>query len=62
MQLPLVVWTGLGAALFFLAAIIVVKAKKLVKPKLRIKTHRTLAITGALIALVHLYLALRIYF
>ena len=61
MSLPFFGWFGVAAALFFLVAILTVSIKGLVKPKLRIKLHRTLALTGAALALVHIVLALRVY-
>ncbi len=62
MNLPFFGWFGVVAAIFFLAAILVVTIKGLVKPRLRIKVHRTLALVGVAFALVHIFLALRIYF
>lgn len=62
MNLPFFGWFGVAAAIFFLAAILVVTIKGLVKPRLRIKVHRTLALVGAAFALVHIFLALRVYF
>ncbi len=59
--LPTFGWFGVVAALFFLAAILVVSIKGLVKPKQRIKIHRALALTGSAFALVHIVWALSIY-
>ena len=41
---PILGWFGVVAALLFLAAILVVSIKGLVKPRLGIKSHRTLAL------------------
>ncbi len=60
-SLPFFGWFGVVAALFFLAAILTVSMKKLFKGRLRIKLHRALALIGAAFALVHIVLALRIY-
>lgn len=60
--IPYFGWFGVIAAFLFLAAILVVSIKGLVKPRLRIKVHRALALTGSAFALVHIVLALRVYF
>ncbi len=59
--IPFFGWFGVVAALLFLAAIATASIKGLVKPKLRIKIHRVVALTGAVFMLIHIYLALRIY-
>lgn len=61
-NLPFFGWFGLIAAILFLAAILVVTIKGLIKPRLRLKVHRTIALLGAAFALVHIFLALRVYF
>ncbi len=59
--LPFFGWFGVAAALFFIAAILVVMVKSLVKPRLRMKLHRILALVGAAFAIVHIYFALSVY-
>ncbi len=59
--LPFFGWFGVAAALFFIAAILVMMIKGLVKPRLRMKAHRILAILGAAFAVAHIYFALRVY-
>jgi DMSO/TMAO reductase YedYZ heme-binding membrane subunit len=60
--LPFFVWFGIIAALLFIAASVVVLRKGLVKPKAKMKVHKLLALLGAAFALVHIYLALSVYF
>mgnify|MGYP001135819293 CR=1 FL=1 len=62
MNLPFFGWLGVIAALFYIAAIIVINFKSLVKPKLRVRVHRALALTGFLFMLVHAAMALSLYF
>lgn len=62
MRLPPVFWTGLATALFMLAAVLVVSLKGRIKAKVKFKLHRGLAWVALVFALIHLYLALRIYF
>jgi hypothetical protein len=62
MNLPLFGWFGIIAALFYIAAIIVITVKGLVKPKFRVKIHRALAGIGLLFMLLHAVIALSYYF
>ncbi|MDW7738786.1 MAG: hypothetical protein SCJ97_01840 [Bacillota bacterium] len=60
--LPFFIWFGIIAALLFLAASVMMIKKTLVKPKSKMKVHRLLALLGTAFALVHIYLALSVYF
>ncbi len=60
--IPFFGWFGVVAALLFLIAIAIASIKSLVKPKLRIKIHRAVALAGAVSMLIHIFFALRIYF
>ncbi len=62
MNLPFFGWLGIIAALFYIAAIIIVTIKGLLPPRLRVKVHRALAIVGLLFMLVHATMALSLYF
>ncbi|MFO8191181.1 MAG: hypothetical protein R6U08_00120 [Bacillota bacterium] len=61
MTLPLFAWFGIIAAVFYISAMTVITFKRLVKPKLRVKVHRLLAIIGLVLMLIHAAIALSIY-
>lgn len=61
MTLPLFAWFGIIAAVFYISAMTVITFKGLVKPKLRVKVHRLLAIIGLVLMLIHAAIALSIY-
>ncbi|OPL11726.1 MAG: hypothetical protein AVO34_08180 [Firmicutes bacterium ML8_F2] len=61
MTLPLFAWFGIIAAVFYIFAMMVITFKRLVKPKLRVKVHRLLAIIGLVLMLIHAAMALSIY-
>lgn len=60
MYLPLFGWIGVVAALFFAGAITVAKTK-ILPPKKKFKVHKGLATTGAILATIHIVLALNRY-
>lgn len=61
-MIPFFGWFGVIAAILFLTAAIIINLKKIIKPRLRISIHRKLAIVGLVFMIIHITLALRVYF
>ncbi len=59
-RIPVFGWIGIGAFLFFTAAIVTVTMKR-IPAKKRLRTHRFLALIGYTLVTIHAYLALRPY-
>ncbi len=60
---PVVVWVGLAALVFMILAAGIAGLKKQVPAlrKVSVRAHRAMAVTGVLLALVHLVLGLSSY-
>jgi len=52
--IPFFGWFGVVAALLFLIAIAIASIKSLVKPKLRIKIHRAVALANTSFMFIHI--------
>ena len=59
---PLVLWIGLTAFTMFLSALAIIAINNYTKFRIPVYWHVRLALTGLAIAIIHVILALSIYF